>query len=162
MLPVSSRSTSTPSTPSTPSSKDLIGEAKAKELALGHAKLSASDVTFIHVELDWENGRQVYDVEFYSGAKEYDYEIDAKTGEIVSFDYDAEGYAPSQSGNIITQEAAVKLAQDRVPNATLVKIEYDFDDGRPVYEGELREGRWEYEFEIDAATGEFLKWEKDD
>ena len=153
---------STPSTPSTPASKDLIGEAKAKELALGHAKLSASDVTFIHVELDWENGRQVYDVEFYSGAKEYDYEIDAKTGEIVSFDYDAEGYAPSQSGNVITQEAAVKLAQDRVPNATLVKIEYDFDDGRPVYEGELREGRWEYEFEIDAATGEFLKWEKDD
>ena len=119
-------------------------------------------MTFIHVELDWENGRRVYDVEFYNGAKEYDYEIDATTGEIVSFDYDAEGYTPSQSGNIITQEAAVKLAQDRVPNATLVKIEYDFDDGRPVYEGELREGRWEYEFEIDAATGEFLKWEKDD
>ena len=137
------------------------GEDAAKATAFAHAGVDPADVTALRCELGWDGGRQVYDVEFYSGAKEYDYEIDATTGEIVSFDYDAEGYTPSQSGNIITQEAAVKLAQDRVPNATLVKIEYDFDDGRPVYEGELREGRWEYEFEIDAATGEFLKWEKD-
>ena len=49
----------------------------------------------------------------------------------------------------------------RAPKATLFKIEFDYDDGRAVYEGELREGRWEYEFKIDASTGEFLKWEKD-
>ena len=151
----------TPATaPSTPTGGDMIGEARAKEIALEHAKLSASDVTFIHAELDWENGRRVYDVEFYSANKEYDYEIDAKTGEIMSYDYDAEGYAPS-AGSYISQDAAAKLAQDRAPKATLVKIEFDYDDGRAVYEGELREGRWEYEFKIDAATGEFLKWEKD-
>lgn len=155
-------SSNTPTTaPSTPSGGDMIGEAKAKEIALEHAKLSASDVTFIHTELDWENGRRVYDVEFYSGNKEYDYEIDAKTGEIVSYDYDAEGYTPPAAGNVITQEAAIQLAKNKAPNATLVEIEFDYDDGRPVYEGELREGRWEYEFKIDASTGEFLKWEKD-
>lgn len=43
----------------------------------------------------------------------------------------------------------------------MIKLEFDFDDGRAVYEGELREGRTEYDFEIDAATGNFIKWEQD-
>ena len=110
----------------------------------------------------------VYEVEFYSGNKEYDYEIDAATGSIVGYDYDIENYTIPSSGNsgtssgsYITREKARQLAQAKAPNATLVKLEFDFDDGRAVYEGELREGRTEYEFEIDAATGNFIKWEQD-
>lgn len=110
----------------------------------------------------------VYEVEFYSGNKEYDYEIDAATGSIVGYDYDIENYTiPSSgntgtsSGNYISREKAQQLAQAKAPNATLIKLEFDFDDGRAVYEGELREGRTEYDFEIDAATGNFIKWEQD-
>lgn len=73
-----------------------VGEGKAKEIALNHAGLTEDQVTFVRSRLDWEDGRQVYDVEFYtSDYKEYDYEIDATTGEVLSYDYDAEGYAPS-------------------------------------------------------------------
>ena len=152
---------STPSTPSTPASKDLIGEAKAKELALGHAKLSASDVTFIHVELDWENGRRVYDVEFYNGAKEYDYEIDALTGEIRSFDFDAEHAAPPASGDI-GRDRAREIALGKVPGADeshVVKLKQDRDDGRLLYEVEIVYSGTEYELEIDAGTGAVLKFE---
>lgn len=146
-----------------------IGETKAKEIALNHAGLTNSQVTFLQLKLDWENGRQVYEVEFYSGNKEYDYEIDAATGSIVSYDYDIENYTipssgtntGSSTGNYITREKAQQLAQAKAPNATLVKLEFDFDDGRAVYEGELRDGRTEYEFEIDAATGSFIKWSQD-
>lgn len=145
-------------------SSSYIGEAKAKEIALQHAGLSSGQVTFFRTQMDWENGRRVYDVEFYSGNKEYDYEIDATSGAVLSYDFDAEHYtAPSgnQSGNYISQEKAAQLAQDRAPNATLIKIQFEFDDGRAVYEGELREGRTEYEFEIDATTGNFIQWEQD-
>ena len=145
-----------------------IGEAKAKEIALQHAGLTADQVTFLQLKLDWENGRQVYEVEFYSGNKEYDYEIDAATGSIVSYDYDIENFIPSgttgnntSTGSYISREQAQQLAQAKAPNATLVKLEFDFDDGRAIYEGELREGRMEYEFEIDATTGSFIKWEQD-
>lgn len=140
-----------------------VGEAKAKETALSHAGLSASQVTFLEVKLDREDGRMVYEVEFYSGNKEYDYEIDASTGTIVGFDYDIENFVPSapSTGNYITREKAQQLAQAKAPNATLVKLEFEYDDGRAVYEGELREGRVEYEFEIDAVTGNFIQWEQD-
>lgn len=143
-----------------------IGEAKAKEIALNHAGLTSSQVSFVQTKLDWENGRQVYEVEFYSGNKEYDYEIDASTGSIVGYDYDIENYTipstgASQSGNYISREKAQQLAQAKAPNATLIKLEFDFDDGRAIYEGELRDGRMEYDFEIDASTGSFIKWEQD-
>ena len=140
-----------------------IGEAKAKDLALSHAGLTAGQVTFLQVKLDWEDGRQVYEVEFYSGSKEYDYDIDAVSGQILSYDYDMENYtAPSSSnGSYISREKAQQLAQAKAPGAALVKLEFDYDDGRAVYEGELREGRMEYEFEIDASTGNFIKWEQD-
>ena len=146
------------------STEGLIGESRAREIALQHAGLSSGQVTFFRTQMDWENGRRVYEVEFYSGNTEYDYEIDAATGAVLSYDFDAEHYtAPSgnQSGNYISQEKAAQLAQDRAPNATLIKIQFEFDDGRAVYEGELREGRTEYEFEIDATTGNFIQWEQD-
>ena len=141
----------------------LIGEAKAKEIALKHAGLSASKVSFVQVKLDWEDGRQVYEVEFYSGSKEYDYEIDAATGDIRSYDFDIEDYTipGQQSGSYITQEKASQLAKNRAPGATLTDIHFEFDDGRAVYEGELRDGRVEYEFKIDAVSGSFLQWEQD-
>ena len=69
-----------------------ISEDDARQAALTHAGLSEGDVTFINTHLDRDDGRLVYDVEFYSGNSEYDYEIDAATGEIVSYDYDVESY----------------------------------------------------------------------
>ena len=142
-----------------------IGEFKAKELALKHAGLSGKEVSFVRVELDRDDGRMFYEVEFYSGSREYDYEIDALTGAVVDFDSDIEDYtipsAPSDSKDYISREKAQKLAQDKAPKATLIQLELDVDDGRAVYEGELREGSMEYEFEIDAVTGSFLKWEQE-
>ena len=66
---------------------------KAKEIALNHAGLTADQVTFVRSNLDQDDGRTCYDVEFYTADyTEYDYEIDANTGDVLSYDYDAEGY----------------------------------------------------------------------
>ena len=37
----------------------------------------------------------------------------------------------------------------------------DWDDGRAVYELEMRNGRMEYECKIGAASGTILEWESD-
>lgn len=70
------------------SDSDNIGEEKAKQIALDHAKLSESDVTALFVELDYDDGTLRYEVDFHRGGYEYDYDIDAKTGKILSYDKD--------------------------------------------------------------------------
>ena len=59
-----------------------------KRQALDHAGVKAKDTVFLYAELDYDDGLRVYDVEFFSENKEYDYKIDAATGEILGFDYD--------------------------------------------------------------------------
>ena len=136
-------------------------DAKAK--ALAHAGLAAADVTFIKAELDRDDGRLVYDVEFYTADyKEYDYEIDAATGEVVSYDYDAESYAPPAASGTISAEDAKALALAQVPGAAASDIrefETDRDDGRMEYEGKIVYGGMEYEFEIDGYSGAIRSWE---
>lgn len=147
-------------------SSGAIDEAQARSIALEHAGVAESDAKFYRVERDNDDGRAVYEVEFYSGNTEYDYEISAETGEILSYDSDIEGWA-AQSGNAegsaVTLEQARELVLERVPGAAAsdVQIEQDREDGRDIYEGEVYYDRTEYEFEIDASTGSFIKWSVD-
>ncbi len=65
-----------------------IGVDQAKTIALNHAGLSASDVNFAKAKLENDDGRIVYEVEFYHGNREYDYTIDAYSGAILEYDAD--------------------------------------------------------------------------
>lgn len=147
-------------------SSGAIDEAQARSIALEHAGVAESDAAFYRVERDNDDGRAVYEVEFYSGNTEYDYEISAETGEILSYDSDIEGWA-AQSGNAegsaVTLEQARALVAERIPgvSADSVQIEQEREDGRTVYEGEVYYDGAEYEFEIDASTGSFIKWSVD-
>ena len=69
--------------PSNPAPSGDIGHAKAKSIALNHASVDASTVYDMNIKMDVENSAIVYEVEFKSGNKEYDYEIDAATGAIL-------------------------------------------------------------------------------
>ena len=66
----------------------MIGIERAKSIALANAGLRASDVTISKIKHEWDDGIQVYDVEFYYMNMEYEYEIDALTGRIISKEID--------------------------------------------------------------------------
>ena len=68
------------------SSNDYIGVDRAKEIALNHAQLSESDVQFAKAKLENDDGEVEYEIEFYSGRTEYDYTIDAVSGNIIEYD----------------------------------------------------------------------------
>ncbi len=63
----------------------IITKESAKKIALTHAGVSEENAQRFQSKLDWEDGRQVYEIEFDYGSLEYDYEIDAKTGEILQY-----------------------------------------------------------------------------
>lgn len=151
-------------------SNETITVDVAKANALAHAGLTSEQATFTESKLDYDDARQVYELEFYSGNNEYDYEIDAYTGEVVSYDCESDGYVdcydlplPSSSGTAITADEAKQLALAQVPGATasdIKEFKTEYDDGRMEYEGKIIYDRIEYEFEIDSV-GNILSWEEE-
>lgn len=61
---------------------------QARAIAIEHAGLTEADIDHIRVKEDWDFGHVVYEIEFYSGAREYDYDISQDTGEILKYDYE--------------------------------------------------------------------------
>ena len=150
--------------PSTGGTGAAITADRAKEIALNHAGVSASSATFVYAKLDWDDGRLQYDVEFYSGSTEYDYEIDANTGAILSYDHDWDNTTQTipAGSNLISADRAKEIALGRAPSgATVVKCELERDDGRYLYEIEMRSGRTEYSCDVDASTGAIYDWDVD-
>ena len=151
---------------------------KAKEIALEHAKVAENSLIFDKVEKDYEDRRLVYEVEFVTNdGMEYDYEIDASSGTIVKYDFDAEYYAPSgtsrsrrQNGSSqaadasqISEDDAKRIALEQAgiseKQASYLHVKKDWDDGYVLYEGKFFYNELEYEFEIDAQTGRILEWD---
>ena len=148
-------------------SSGLISAEEAQAKALAHAGLTSSQVTFVRSHLEWDDGRQVYDVEFYTkDYQEYDYEIDARTGAVLSFDQDAEFYQPqTNTGSYIGEAKAKSIALSAAglteSQVSHIRCYLDRDDGRWEYSVEFWSGTMEYEYEIDAYSGAILSRDMD-
>ena len=143
-------------------SQEELTQDRAVEIAVEDA--GVTDYTLLKAQRDYDDGRLVYEVEFYSAdGKEYDYEIDAATGEVLSKDYDAEGTLPQGDGTTsITEEEAKALVLKQVPGATeqdILEFATDYDDGRLEYEGKLFYNATVYEFTVDGYSGTIREWE---
>jgi uncharacterized membrane protein YkoI len=155
-----------------------VTEDQAVNIAFNHAGHSADQATLMRVHRTTEDGVPVWDVEFYVGNVEYDYEIAVAGGAIRSFDQDVEGLTiPSPSAAAPTPapstqppadrlqelslDQAKQIALARVPGATSIRIHLDVDHNRHTYKGEILHDQMEYEFEIDAGSGELLGWESE-
>ena len=153
---------------STAPQNNYIGEQAAQDAALAHAGVSAQNVSFVRTKLDFDNGRWEYEVEFYDQGTEYDYSIDAVTGEVLGYDYDAEYYTANNNtaamqtapgAQISAEDAkAIALAHAGVSAQDAQRMEMGFDNehGRAVYEFEWRVGWTEYSCDVDANTGEVV------
>ena len=64
------------------------GREAAIDAALGHAGFNADQVSGLRCEKDYDDGREIYDVEFRHGGYEYNYDIDAHSYRIVEWDKD--------------------------------------------------------------------------
>ena len=136
-------------------SNAYIGLAKAKEIVLQ----KAPGATIYKIELERDDGRVSYEGEARKGNVEYEFDIDAYTGTILSWETEQKGVGTTQSDSVIGLEKAKSIVLSKLPDGKIVEIELDYDDGRKIYEGEARKGNMEYDFEMDASTGTLLKWE---
>lgn len=152
-----------------------IGVEAAKSAAFAHAGLDASQVTMGEVDFDYEDGRMVYELEFYANGAEYEYDIDASTGAVVKFSQEggrtqtsssvgsggASGSAPSGSGGGTAQTgtgggSASDIGSEAALAAALSHAGVSQDQ---VYDLEVKreydDGRLEYEIEFKTGGWEY-------
>ena len=148
----------------------LIDEKKAIEIVLDDAKLNQDEVTIVKSNLGFDNGVQEYEIEFLKGNKEYDYDVNAKTGEIISSDSEIEDdilvaskieeAKAGQEVHKMNREKAIDIAieDSGLSNKEISYVEAykDFDDGVEVYDIEIHTGNKEYSYDINAKTGRIM------
>ena len=112
------------------------------------------------IELDEDDNVIVYDIELRTASTKADIEVNAQSGDVVSFEIEAINVsakdAKGTAADISLQEA-IDLALSKA-SGKVTKSEFDRDDN--AYEIEIRNGKMEYEFEIDKK-GNIISYEED-
>ena len=161
----------------------FIGESAATAAALTHAKVDQSAAQSLTVKLDEDDGVTYYEIEFCSAGVEYDYEINATTGDVVKFEQDTcDHYAHRSASNSTTNQnqnqnqgtstgsyigydaalqAACKHAGVDASQVSRLENELDHDDGVACYEISFHYNGMEYDYEIQATNGQVLKYESE-
>ena len=149
--------------------KNHIGIEKAKEIALENAEIKKADAVFKKAYYDSDDLVAHYDIKFVANGYEYEYEINAANGAILEKDIEKEeireqvSQAPEKE--LISEEKAkeIALSHAKVDSAKVkaVKVELDRDDLIVHYEVEFVEGKYEYEYEINAESGKIIAHSKD-
>ncbi len=148
------------------SAADISSE-KAAQIALADAGFISSEVSYLNVKAEHENGAKVFDVSFitFNGDgtyTEYDYEIKAADGKILEKDTDRERSkeqkVPISESNDIGKNQAIRIALEyfgvTADEIRFIEFRRDYDDGRSVYEIEFCKPYTEkYSCEINTSDG---------
>lgn len=172
------------------SDNKYIGRDKALATVLALHNIKESAVTDLSVDMDYENGVMVYEIDFDYNGKEYEYDVNALTAKILNqeneIDDDFRGNddrdgnkvttsskeTPATSGATqssataqITKAKAKSIAFSNAgvkeANVYDLEVELDRDDGVLSWEIEFNSAGREYKYDINAKTGKILKAEKD-
>lgn len=141
-----------------------ITEDQAKQIAFDHAQVKEEDLTNLKVKKDFDDGVSIYEVDFQAANKQYEYDIKSADGQILTTDFEIDDdYVDPNTQTAVSEADAKATALARVEGASDsdIRIQLQRDDGQLVYEGTIIYNNTEYDFEINAETGDFLSWEQD-
>lgn len=148
-----------------PANAEFITEEEATKIA--NEKV---DGEIVELYLYTDSRRAHFDVEMRDATHEYDFDIDAVTGDVYDFDkerldddddrdgQDDDSSSSTVEGPILTKEEVLAIARKEVSSGEVTKFEQDDDH----FEVEIRDGNKEYDFEIHKVTGDVLEFEQDD
>lgn len=182
VAPVSGNSTQVqekvPASSDSSGKKEFIGFERASSIALEIAQGEVTDI-----ELSEDDGRTEYEVDIRNGEYEYDFEIDAFTGEVLEQERervgnnsaaatedkdDSEQDMSDDSSDAnktaevqISEAQASEIALREAGGGAVKELEMEDDDGLQYYEVEVVNGSVEFELKISAADGSVLKLEQD-
>ncbi|MCD8086482.1 MAG: PepSY domain-containing protein [Clostridiales bacterium] len=130
-----------------------------KITALAHAGVEAASASFTEARLHRDG--TAYEVEFTTADGQYEYELSADSGEILSYQWEVQGQNVNTGTAPDSLDSAKALALSHAGvEADAASFEKEkLDDG--VYELEFTTANGEYEYEISRETGVILEYEWD-
>lgn len=157
---------------------------EATEAALEYAEVSAEDVIFDDKDYEVERGTAYYEIEFSAKGYEYEVIVNAENGKVLNYKKEVDDdyrkpTPPQEAQHNPTKPAETKPSEDNfigvdaaknnalshagvaAEDARFDRTELDRDDGRYKYEVEFEANGFEYDYEIDAVSGQVLDFEKD-
>lgn len=139
----------------------VISEEEAKKIATDYLNINVEDVSFTKNKLDYDDGNLIYELEFYYNGNEYEFDIDAYNKEIINVSIDNNNYDTNTSNNYIGLEKAKEEVKNhyKKDNIFFIKAEFDFDNKTPIYELEFYDNNKKYEYEVNAISGNIIKYE---
>lgn len=163
----------------------FISKDRVKEIIVDNMKVNSSDVYFDNI--DFELDKSIYEVDIYYQNREYEYKIDAKEGKIIYTDYiynnqntvtnnsnssnnnnnnnnSNNSQSSNTTSNISLDEAkniALTHANIALDNVNFLRTETEYEHNTLVYEIDFTYNNYEYDYKIDANTGEIISYDKD-
>ena len=110
---------------------------QAKQAALNRAGVKASEASFTKAYKDFDDGRQVYEIEFYANGTEYDMDVDVNTGRVTDFSTEYHGNCGS-----FNNQSAVNTQPGYGYSY------YDDDDWDDMYDRDW-DDRYDYDYDWD-------------
>lgn len=146
-----------------------ISAGEAKKIAL-----KQFEGEIVGFEYDRDDRTPHYEIDIVKDNEKIGVEVNAGTGKAAvterenistikaenNVKTDNTGTDSAKNSSVITEKQAIEIAQAKA-EGTLTELELDEDDNRLIYEIEIRNGKMEYDFEIDAITGDIIKYEED-
>ncbi|MGI5984303.1 MAG: hypothetical protein GXY01_09650 [Clostridiales bacterium] len=168
----------------TPSDKKYIGADMAASNAEAHAKLSIDGAAKVESQMDYENGKLVYNVKMTTENSEFYYGVDAETGEIlkrgvntlksavengIGTDNSPVGNTPVPSPDGQSAEAAKAAAEDLIKKAIDmsgtdasyardVNVNLGTNEANSESQVNFKSGDLEYSYSFDSVTGGLKNW----
>ena len=106
--------------------------------------MKAAEATFTKAHRDWDNGREVYEIEFYANNTEYDMDVDVNTGRIMSFSKEYHG----GYGRFNNQPAVNTQPAPSFHNQPASHYGYYDDDWDDMYDRDW-DDRYDYDYDWD-------------
>lgn len=163
----------------------FISKNEVKDIVADNMKVNSGNLYF--ESIDFKIDKIIYEVEVYYKNRNYEYKIDAKEGKIIYTDFrvvntnnnqnnsnnnsnnsNANG-SNSNNNNILTTNITVDEAKNIAlthanlteDNVQFLRTKQEYDDGILVYEIDFNYNTYEYDYKINANTGEIVSYDKD-
>ena len=167
----------------------FISKNEVKDIVADNMNVSSSDLYFESIDFELDNS--VYEVEVYYQSRDYEYKIDAKEGKVIYTDFrnvNTNNQNNSSNGNnnnngnsnnsnsngqnslngvtaSITLDEAKNIALTDagldINSVQFTREELEHDNHTLVYELEFFYNNIEYDYEINATTGDIISYDKD-